>query len=115
MARKIFLSFLGTNNYTASKYFIKEQETVETRFVQIASLKFHCADFDENDKIFIFTTPTANERNWKDDFEFTNFKTQEKERHKGLKTEFEKQNLKSEITAIEVPEETSEEKYLGNF
>ena len=37
MARKVFLSFWGTNNYQSSKYYIEGKEPIETRFVQIAS------------------------------------------------------------------------------
>lgn len=54
MAWKVFLSFLGTSNYQVSKYYVVNTENfVETRFVQIASCKFHCWDFDENDEVLI--------------------------------------------------------------
>lgn len=116
MARKVFLSFLGTSNYQISKYFIEGKEPIETRFVQIASFKFHCYDFVESDKIFIFTTPTAKKLNWEDDYEFTDFKTNQKVKHKGLKTCFQQSNIKiSDDNAIEIPEENSEEKIWETF
>lgn len=118
MARKVFLSFLGTTNYSSSKYIIDGEKSIETRFVQIASFKFHCSDFGENDKIFIFTSPTAKKRNWQDDFEFNKPCSNEKIKNKGLKTEFESIDIKFKITdetAVDIQEETSEENIWDTF
>ncbi len=119
MARKVFLSFLGTSNYQVSKYYVDNTENfVETRFVQIASCKFHCWDFDENDKVFIFTTDKAKSRNWYDDFEFNKPCSDEIIKNKGLQTELVKNGIKPKIsdeTAIWIPEESSEEKIWETF
>jgi CRISPR-associated Csx2 family protein len=116
MARKVFLSFLGTSNYQSSKYFIEGKEPIETRFVQIASFKFHCYDFVDSDKIYIFTTPSAKKQNWLDDFEFKVPCKEETVKLKGLKYSFEQINIKiSDKNAIEIPEENSEEKIWETF
>jgi CRISPR-associated Csx2 family protein len=119
MARKVFLSFLGTSNYLKSKYYINNvKDFVETRFVQIASFKFHCSDFDENDKVLVFTTDTAKIRNWNDDFEFNKPCSDEKIKNKGLKTEFKNIDIKIDIsddTAVWIPEENSEDEIWETF
>jgi len=70
MARKVFISFLGTSPYTATYYHVDSLENSTTeplRFVQEASLLFHCSHFNENDKVLIFVTNMANKANWLDD------------------------------------------------
>lgn len=68
MPRNLYISFLGTNNYQAVRYFTdkKEESLPPLRFVQEAVLKLNCSNFGKDDKILIFTTPTAFDRNWKD-------------------------------------------------
>jgi len=110
------LSFLGTNNYQSSKYYIEGKDPIETRFVQIASYQFHCSDFSENDNIYIFTTPTAKNRNWDDDYEFKVPYKEEFIKHKGLKSCFEQINVNiSDENTVEIPEENSEEKIWETF
>ncbi len=114
MARKVFLSFLGVINYTSSKYYIGKKEPIQARFVQIASLNFFCDDFTENDKIFIFTTETAKEKNW-EDYTGTNLHTKAEISTVGLKTELENSIFSNLFETIPIPEETSEEQIWDTF
>jgi CRISPR-associated DxTHG motif protein len=64
MARKVFISFLGTNNYTECVYSFNFDKSPVVKFVQSALVNIFCSDWTENDKIYIFTTEEALE-NWK--------------------------------------------------
>lgn len=65
--RKVFISFLGTNNYLETIYkFPDGEESKPVRFVQEAILLHDCKDWTENDRIFIFCTDGATKANWVD-------------------------------------------------
>ena len=67
MARKVFISFLGTGNYVNCKYhFPNEYISEPVRFIQEALIKVICNDWTENDKILIFCTTEAIRKNWND-------------------------------------------------
>ncbi len=55
MARKVFISFLGTNNYVLCKYDIGECPK-PARFVQEALIEHLCKDWTAKDRILIFCT-----------------------------------------------------------
>lgn len=66
--RKVYVSFLGTNNYIPCNYVCEGREPVKNvRFVQEATLSWHCADWNKQDEIFIFSTEEAYKKNWVDD------------------------------------------------
>lgn len=54
--RKVFISFLGTNNYVLCKYDINGVVSAPVRFVQEALIEHFCKDWTEEDKIHIFCT-----------------------------------------------------------
>lgn len=73
MHRKVFISFLGTNNYVQCRYDINGVVSVPVRFVQEALIEHICKDWTEEDRIFIFCTSKeksgengSNEINWLD-------------------------------------------------
>ncbi len=69
---KIFISFLGTNNYKYCNYYFNDDESdvvKEVRFVQEALLKRLCSAWGEKDRALIFLTPDAEARNWQDNEE----------------------------------------------
>lgn len=73
MARKVFISFLGTNNYLDCRYSYNDIISSPVRFVQEAIISFICKDWSEKDKILIFCTSKettgengAKELNWLD-------------------------------------------------
>ena len=73
MARKVFISFLGTNNYVECKYKLGEEVSRPVRFVQEALIEHICKDWTEKDVAMVFCTSkeTTGERgskeiNWLD-------------------------------------------------
>ncbi|MEX2684742.1 MAG: TIGR02221 family CRISPR-associated protein [Candidatus Sigynarchaeota archaeon] len=67
MAR-ILMAFLGTTDYIPCNYVIGNRGTVKgVRFVQEALAATFCKSWDENDKIIIYLTREAEEKNWIDD------------------------------------------------
>lgn len=67
MARKVFISFLGTGNYVNCKYHLPSNNISEpVRFIQEALIKDICTDWTNNDKILIFCTEEARKKNWLD-------------------------------------------------
>lgn len=69
MSRKIFFSFLGTSFYNETYYIAagqNEEDVSPTRFIQEATIRHFCQDFDEDDEIIIFTTEGAL-NNWQDE------------------------------------------------
>lgn len=65
MARKVFISVLGTGIYGKCKYVAEGFESSETPFIQLATLEYHKAkEWGENSKIYILTTAKAKELNW---------------------------------------------------
>lgn len=67
MSRKVFISFLGTNNYLQTIYaFPDGRKSVPVRFVQEALIMDTCADWTDDDRIYIFCTEGATKANWVD-------------------------------------------------
>ena len=56
MARKVFISFLGTNNYIQCRYDINGVVSAPVRFVQEALIEHFCKEWTKDDRIFIFCT-----------------------------------------------------------
>lgn len=56
MTRKIFISFLGTNNYVECKYSIDGEASSPVRFIQEALIERLCREWTEEDRILIFCT-----------------------------------------------------------
>lgn len=56
MSRKVFISFIGTNNYVQCRYDINGAVSEPVRFVQEALIEHWCKHWTEQDKILIFCT-----------------------------------------------------------
>lgn len=65
---KVFISFLGTNDYLHCNYYYPtEGNKVENvRFVQEAIVQLVCKDFGEQDRLMFFVTKEAEKKNWLD-------------------------------------------------
>lgn len=62
MGRKVFISFLGTNAYVPCNYISPNRlSTSNIKYVQEATIKHHCLDFD---KFYFFLTDEAKDKNW---------------------------------------------------
>lgn len=67
MARKVFISFLGTNDYLPVRYQMPNQQNEKvTRFVQETILDELCGSWTESDRVFVFLTENAKQSNWYD-------------------------------------------------
>lgn len=66
MARKVFISFLGTNNYLQTRYVFNGEKSPAVRFVQQALIGFLCKDWTVEDRVLIFYTKDSYDRNWVD-------------------------------------------------
>lgn len=93
MARKVFISILGTGFYGKCKYVKDEFCSSETRFAQKAALEHIKAnEWNSDDACFIFTTERACKENW-DIVERKNTLINEVIKYTGLKTLLERMNL----------------------
>ncbi|GAB4343889.1 MAG: hypothetical protein OHK0038_24020 [Flammeovirgaceae bacterium] len=71
MARKVLITFLGTNDYIPSNYYFGNKKIENTKFIQEAVIRIFCDEWNEGDKVFIFLTKDAERINWEDN-EFKN-------------------------------------------
>ena len=105
MSRKLFISFLGTGNYSSTIYaptLEHARKANPTRFIQEAVIRYHCQEFTTEDQIIIFTTKGAL-KNWKDG-EHEDYHTKEKEFKLGLETRLNELNLPSPHPNIMIPD-----------
>lgn len=102
MARKVFISVLGTGLYESGIYTKGEFKSTETRFIQQATIELlGCKEtWTEDDKICILLTEQARKLNW-DVTVRENRSTKEKIPYEGLKNILEKMDLKP--TLLDVP------------
>lgn len=110
MARKVFISFLGTNNYVNCFYEIDGNKSAPVRFVQEALIKEVCKDWTKEDKILVFFTSKektgkagSKELNW---FDNGQSKITEEIEKEGLQSRLEKLKkqhfLQPEIEGVEI-------------
>lgn len=67
--RNTLLSFLGTNNYIECNYTFEDRESGVVKFVQEAMIKLFCNEWNRDDRILIFLTKDAKEKNWENQLE----------------------------------------------
>jgi len=64
-SRSVFLTFLGTSPYTRCNYVLDDGRRVDgVRYVQEALARLLCAGFGPDDRIVVFLTKEAKEKNW---------------------------------------------------
>ena len=70
MPRKVFISFLGTNNYRPCTYTKDGQLFGPTRFIQEATLSYLLSteEWTLDDRVLILLTPQAESKNWVDSY-----------------------------------------------
>lgn len=65
MARRVFISVLGTGFYKKCKYCKDTFVSSETRFIQQALIEYHnIKSWTDNDRVFILLTDRAKTENW---------------------------------------------------
>ena len=104
---KVYLSFLGTNDYLFCTYYTGDKEVNNVRFVQEATLGLYCRNWTSADRIIIFTTEEANKKNWQDNGH--------KNPCKGLKRCIKDLNLDAPVKAVLVPIGKSEDEIWDIF
>jgi CRISPR-associated Csx2 family protein len=79
MARKILLSFLGTNNYLDCNYYLEGQpnkKVENVKYIQDALVQLYAKDFSSQDQVLLFLTEKAEKMNFWDNGQLNN-KTKE--------------------------------------
>ena len=112
--RKVFLSFLGTNDYLPCNYQIAGHDPVaNVRFVQEACIARWCVDWGSDDRIFLCVTDESHARNWVDnghsDREGNILERQ------GLESRLEALHLAAPVKSVKVPAGRSEEEIWDIF
>lgn len=109
MNRKVFLSFLGTSDYLPVKYRLGNYTSNLTRFIQEALIDLHCAEWDENDCIYIFYTQLSEQLNWNDLVRDNN------PSGSGLKSILDRKEIKATINGIRIDEGKDEHEIWNIF
>ena len=111
---RVYISFLGTNDYLPCTYFHDEKKLQNIRFVQEATLHFFCDKWDINDRILIFTTNESYQANWLNDGH-KDRKTGNMKKCNGLKYCIEKSKLQAEVQQVSIPKGQSEQEIWEIF
>jgi CRISPR-associated Csx2 family protein len=110
MAR-VFLSFLGTSNYTSCVYYQGDPPALDdrtpVRFVQEATIGKFCKGWGYADRIIIFTTYEAYSKNWVD-YGHSKGGSEPQAHLDGLKTRLEKMDLTVPFQNTLIPDGSSE-------
>lgn len=104
MARKLFISFLGTGMYEECKYYYGDEfECHEpTRYIQRATLEqIGARNWDEEDAVCIFMTDNAKQQNWNRDIHTRTGRDGKEVEYNGLEAELGSMNLCAEVRAVE--------------
>lgn len=114
MAR-VYLSFLGTNDYVECHYFRDGFETNgAVRFVQESTVLDNCQEWGPGDRVIIFTTRDAADRNWEDDGHWDHT-GRERLKRKGLRSCLAELKLTVSISRESIPDGHSEDEIWEIF
>jgi len=114
MGRKVFLSFLGTTDYSFCNYFDSNGKVEDVRFVQEALVRLHCTDWTSDDVVVILLTDVARKHNW-ENFTFINKFTKSETPRIGLKSILSELNLPGSIIDKTVKDGNTEAEIWENF
>lgn len=117
MARKVFISFLGTNNYLQTYYLLNGEKSSPVRFVQQALIELLCKDWTDRDCVMVFYTGGDNgayKKNWLDNGQ-TRFHENEVLESIGLETTLKNMDLPMSIEGYEISEGFSETEIWNIF
>lgn len=120
MARKVFISVLGTGFYGKCKYTRGEYNSVkasETRFIQQSTLEYlNVYDWSKNDAAIFLLTSNAKSQNWNREIKSrVNFSTKEEEEYLGLEYVLEQMNLPVEIRPVDIVDGKDEDEMWEIF
>lgn len=106
MARKVFISVLGTGFYNKCRYGSGDFVSSDTRFIQQATLEMLQAaqEWTEGDAIYIYYTEQSREGNYEvASGQRLNPRTRQEEPYTGLGRELEAMQLKAKVTPRLIP------------
>lgn len=109
MARKVFISFLGSNNYLETYYSFEGKKSEQpVRFIQEDLVKRLCNEWTKDDRILIFCTDDSKTKNWLNDGHGD-------EKLEGLEYRLKSLKLPIQIEMTEISEGFSEEEIWSIF
>lgn len=110
MARKVFLSFLGTSFYEVCTYFDAHHEYTPTRFIQRATLEqIGAQQWTAEDVAYIFITQKAYEDNWDKDRKVrSRYNGAQEVPYRRLEAEMADMQLKCAVEAVGIPSEAGD-------
>lgn len=115
MARKVFISILGTGLYGKCKYTAEDFCSSETKFAQQATLEFiNAKEWTEKDKVFIVLTEKAKKLNW-DLTERCDSQAENSIKYSGLKQVLANMHLPIEPEEIPIPDGKNEDEMWKIF
>ena len=117
MARKVFISFLGTNNYGKCTYVRDDFKSKEVRYTQVATLDLltRKGEWSKADVAYILLTNAAESKNWVDNGH-KNRDTNEVIVQTGLESQLKAMNLPMKIDTIaQLPDGNNEEEIWAIF
>lgn len=112
MPRKVFISFLGTTNYTQIHYHIDGIKSAPVRFVQEVLTDAICKNWGNNDKILIFYTDESYRKNWENN---GHEKIENEIERIGLKSILQKKPYASLVEGVKIEDGFSEEEIWAIF
>ena len=124
MARKVFISVLGTGFYNSCKYVKDSFVSSETRFIQQATLEYlkvknnwntKNTEGDVIDRIIILLTDGAKETNWNKDITTRLNKTGEEESYVRLEQTLNEMELPCPVETLSIPDGKSEDEMWTIF
>ena len=97
-----YISFLGTNPYLECIYYEPDNQlnAHKCRFVQEATLLFNCKTWSQSDRVIIFTTQEAYQKNWLNNNNEANLP--------GLKDCIDSLSLEASVSQIDIPQGINE-------
>ena len=115
MARKVFMSVLGTSFYEKCKYQSGEFTSNETRFIQQATLEmlFDSENWTDHDAIYIVITEKAKGLNWNTSASGKRSKGNVEEDYTGLGDELDNVGIKAQ--KVDIKDGNTEEDLWENF
>ena len=119
MARKVFLSILGTGPYSECTYSVEKQDIMSTRYIQLATIKHliqkgiaNNEEWTKDDAVIIFVTQKSEEQQWLKGLSRENGSTVERE---GLKALAEKEGFPMPVVPVRIKDGNNEEEIWEVF
>jgi len=118
MARKVFISILGTGYYNRTKYYWKEKDNLfETRFIQEATMKLLTKNWDKKDKAYFFLTEKSKTTNWEHPAQKEDYRVKNGERdaYKGLEVRIKELGLNYGFKTVDISDGNNEQEIWQIF